>query len=85
MARSMSLIFSLVPSKNSPVRETEAKKSLAIMQNANSWMIEFNQNTEFAKKILYFIIQELKFCKIAQLVFVLVSLVRGFFEETGPR
>ena len=32
--------------------------------------------------LVNFIIQELKFCKIAQLFFVSVSLVRGKFEGT---
>ena len=58
------------------MRETDAKNKLDILQAFNPWTMKFTKNI-----LVNFIIQELKFCKIAQHFCVSVSLVRENLGE----
>ena len=62
----------MFPQKETLTSEAETKKSWAILQNFNSWMIKLSEtqnlpNCRVPNVFFYFIIQELKFFKIAQL------------------
>ena len=88
-ARNMRKIYYFVPSKKSLGRETDTKKSWAILQNFNFGKLELTKtpilpNCQVPNGFFVnLIIQEVKFFKIAKLFIVSVSLVGSYFEGTG--
>ena len=83
-AQNMCKMFSLVPSKKPSHQRNWCNKKLR-----NYWIIRFTKKhwvigNMYGKigVLVNFSIPQLKFCKIAQLFIVSVSLERWFFEKT---
>ena len=73
--------------KDPLTRETDTIKSWATFQNFSSWVLRFTKmpfgTWQFGNICVFakFSILKLKFCKIAQLLIVSVSLMRDFLRE----